>query len=147
MDEKSIVKPEIIIAPPPEHGPVLVTIEYEIAPKDAKEFRKLALDLKAVRLRHGAKQWGLFVDIENPTIHREFFLNKDWASCLAQDSYASSKDIKVINEVYAFHTGESSPKISIFAYCNQLFPTAQAQPFPKVYPATAEGTPLWFSEP
>ncbi|MBV8361953.1 MAG: MFS transporter [Deltaproteobacteria bacterium] len=45
-------------------GPVMVSIEYEINPAQAEEFRQAMKALRTIRFRDGAVFWGLFSDTE-----------------------------------------------------------------------------------
>src|SRR4029453_2904555 len=47
-------------------GPVLVTIEYQIAPARAEEFAEVMAESRRWRLRHGALHWGLYRDVTDP---------------------------------------------------------------------------------
>lgn len=137
-------QPEVAIGPPNDHGPVMVTVEYQIDPKDADAFREAAEKLRTFRYQNGAMQWGIFVDIADPTKYREVYLEEDWGSHLRQHDRVTAHETEVASVVYAFHRGDGMPPVVHFAYCNENFPTGSERPVPKVYPTTSRGVPLWF---
>jgi MFS family permease len=137
-------EPDVAVGPPHEHGPVLVTVEYQIDPKDAAAFRRAAESLRAFRYQNGALQWGIFVDIADPTKYREVYMEEDWGSHLRQHDRVTAYETEVASGVYAFHRGEGMPPVVHFAYCGRGFPTGTERPVPRAYPTTSRGVPLWF---
>ena len=137
-------EPEVAIGPPADHGPVLVTVEYQIDPKDASAFRQAAETLRAFRYQNGAVQWGIFVDIADPTKYREVYMEEDWGSHLRQHERVTAYETEVASGVYAFHRGHGMPPVIHYAYCGRGFPTGTERPIPKVYRTTSRGVPLWF---
>lgn len=136
--------PEVAVGPPADHGPVLVTVEYQIDPKDAADFRRAAEVLRAFRYQNGAVQWGIFVDIADPTKYREVYMEEDWGSHLRQHERVTQYETEVAARVYAFHRNLGMPPVTHYAYCGRGFPTGEEKPIPRVYPTTARGVPLWF---
>src|SRR5439155_4826476 len=49
--------------PNPEHGPVLITVEYRVDANRSADFVAAMEDLERVRRRDGAFRWGLYRDI------------------------------------------------------------------------------------
>jgi MFS family permease len=64
--------------PPPDAGPVLVTIEWRVASADVPEFLKAMAPVGDARRRSGASLWGVFQDIEDPTLFLETFTVATW---------------------------------------------------------------------
>jgi MFS family permease len=137
-------KPDVAVGPPADHGPVLVTVEYQIDPKDATAFRAAAENLRAFRYQNGAMQWGIFVDIEDPTKYREVYLEEDWGAHLRQHERVTAYETEVARHVYAFHRGPEMPPVFHFAYCDRSFPSGNERPIPREYRTTSRGVPLWF---
>jgi len=54
-------------------GPVLVTVEYEVAPDQATDFLKAVRQYRRIRRRDGARKWGIFRDTENVNRYVETF--------------------------------------------------------------------------
>ncbi|MDB6006097.1 MAG: arabinose efflux permease family protein [Prosthecobacter sp.] len=101
----------LLTEPGPSDGPVLITIEYHIDPKDAPAFRAAMLHLREVRLRDGAFRCSLFVDLEDPTHYRETFLVGSWAEHLRQHERATVEDQRIELAVQSFHRGTEPPHV------------------------------------
>jgi len=95
----------------PERGPVLVTVEYRIDPQRAAEFAAAMREVRRIRRRDGAMQWGLFVDAEDPGRHTEVFLVKSWMEHLRQHARATMADEDVKERARAFHLGPAPPVV------------------------------------
>jgi Transmembrane secretion effector len=51
-----------------DFGPVLVTVEYQVAAEEAEEFLAAVRQHGRIRRRDGARRWGIFRDMENMRI-------------------------------------------------------------------------------
>jgi MFS family permease len=71
--------PELQVAPLPEDGPVLVSIEWIIDPDHAEEFVQAMAPIRRQRLRDGGMTWGLFHDLARPGRMVESFTVATWA--------------------------------------------------------------------
>lgn len=95
-----------------DRGPVLVTIEYEVAPGQREAFLEAIQPLGAIRRRDGAFAWGVFEDIAVPGRYIEFFQHDSWLDHLRQHTRVTREDQRVQENVLGFHTGSSAPKVS-----------------------------------
>lgn len=102
----------------PEHGPVLVTIEYRIDPAQARDFADAMLNLRKLRLRDGAINWGIFVDAADPQRYVEAFLVESWIEHLRQHERVTVADREVQQKVHAFQIGSAPPIVSHFIYAH-----------------------------
>ena len=66
------------------HTPGALTVEYDLAPENAKEFIKAIRRYGRVRRRDGASRWGIFHDRETPDRYVETFIVSSWAEHLRQ---------------------------------------------------------------
>jgi len=103
-------EPIVAVAPKPDEGPVLVTIEYRIDPNRAKEFRHVMREMKRVRRRDGAFRWGLYSDTADPSRFVETFVVESWAEHLRQHTRITEADRKIEERVFAFHLGDGPPE-------------------------------------
>src|ERR1700724_1843977 len=71
-------------APELEQGPVLVTMEYRVEPKDAQRFLAAMQKYGRVRRRDGASRWDVFRDLEHADVYLETFQVPSWAEHLRQ---------------------------------------------------------------
>jgi MFS family permease len=97
--------------PAPSDGPVLVTVEYHIAPDDAAAFRAAMVHLRRIRLRDGAFRCSVFQDVEDPALFRETFLTGSWAEHLRQHTRATVEDQRIEQAVLAYHKGPEPPRV------------------------------------
>lgn len=138
--------PDTALDVPLRHGPVLVTVEYDIAPEDAPAFREAVEKLRAFRYQNGVLQWGIFVDIAEPTKYREIYLEDSWGAHLRHHDRVTAHETELAQEAYKFHQGPEMPPVIHYAYCDDNFPSDSAapRPIPRSYQTTSRGIPLWF---
>ncbi len=77
-------KPVLLCEPTGEAGPVLVTVEYRVAPENEKAFIAAANRLQRLRRRNGAYHWELFRDPSAPNRFIETYLVDSWADHLLE---------------------------------------------------------------
>ncbi len=73
-------------------GPVLVTVEYDVAPERASDFIKAMDRYGRTRRRDGAYEWGIFRDSEKENCYLETFLVHSWAEHLRQHTRSIQSD-------------------------------------------------------
>lgn len=105
--------PEPLLAVEAENdrGPVLVTIEYQIAPEDRVAFLDEAHRLSRERLKDGAYAWGITEDAAAPERLVEWFLLGSWAEHLRQHRRVSNADADIQKRLHRFHRGEAPPVV------------------------------------
>lgn len=97
-----------------DRGPVLVTIEYEIALDQREAFLEAMQPLGAIRRRDGAFAWGIFEDIAAPGRYIELFQHDSWLDHLRQHARVTREDQRVQEIVHRFHIGDAVPRVSHF---------------------------------
>jgi MFS family permease len=97
-----------------DRGPVLVTIEYEIALDQREGFLDAIQPLGAARRRDGAFAWGIFEDIAVPGHYIEMFQHDSWLDHLRQHSRVTREDQRIQENVHRFHMGSAAPRVSHF---------------------------------
>jgi MFS family permease len=95
-----------------DHGPVMVTICYQIKPLDKQAFLRAIYQLKAVRMRNGVFRWGVFENIGKPGQFLEYFMEDNWAEHLRHHNRMPKQDKILQDQVLAFHEGEEPPKVT-----------------------------------
>ena len=105
-------EPKIIVEPDPEHGPVLITVEYQVEPSRGAEFARAMKELERIRRRDGAIQWGLFEDAGEPGRFVESFLVESWGEHLRQHARVTVADRVFEEQANAFHAGPEAPKVT-----------------------------------
>ena len=74
-------------------GPVLVTVEYVVAPADVSAFVDVMRELAVVRRRDGALRWNLFHDVAEPELFVETFTVATWGEHLRQHERGTQVDV------------------------------------------------------
>jgi quinol monooxygenase YgiN len=85
-----------------ESGPVLVSVQYIIDPKDRDAFLRAMQRVAAQRKRDGAYAWGIFEDTADPARFVETFLVESWAEHLRQHARVTRSDQLVEQQVRQF---------------------------------------------
>jgi hypothetical protein len=111
-----------------DRDPVAVSIEYRIDPTRAGEFTLAARKLRAERLRDGAFDWNLLMDINDPARRVEFFVVESWLEHLRQHERVTMADKELQDQVNAFHLGSEPPRVSHFFFAD----TPEKVPLPNL---------------
>jgi hypothetical protein len=98
----------------PDDGPVLIQIEYIVDIAKSKDFEFAIEELKNVRLRDGATNWGVFHDISNPDRYVETFIAESWAEHLRYHERFTNIDRDIEDRVLSFHIGKAAPVVNHF---------------------------------
>ena len=93
-------------------GSALVEIEFLIDPAHSREFENVMQEVRILRLRDGAINWGLFHDVENPSRYIEAYISESWTEHLRQHERITKADLAVEERAIAFHIGKDAPRIS-----------------------------------
>jgi MFS family permease len=113
------VEPALRLAPDPARGPVLVIVDYRVAPEHHDEFRERMHEVGRARRRTGAEQWGLFQDGADPDAFVETFVVATWEEHLRQHGERSTAaDRDELADAAALATGCGPPRVRhlLFAY-------------------------------
>ena len=98
----------------PDDGPVMVMIEYHVAPADWAAFHLAAEQLRRLRLRDGALRAGVFADVTQPTRITEFFYVATWGEHQRQHHRFTREDQVVEAQVRRYHIGPEAPHVTHF---------------------------------
>jgi len=96
-----------------DRGPVLVTVEYRIEPRNRAAFLKALTRLEHQRRRDGAYAWGVFEDAAEDGRILETFLVESWMEHLRQHERVTNADRVVQEAVHRFHL-HGTPKVTHF---------------------------------
>ena len=105
-------QPALVITPKPEDGPVLVTIEYEVAPEQQAAFVEKMQRVERMRRRTGSHGWGLFQNPADPDRFVETFIARSWAEHMRQHTRATVTDRRVVDEAQALRKPGTTPVVS-----------------------------------
>jgi predicted MFS family arabinose efflux permease len=94
-----------------DRGPVLVTVEYQVASHDRESFLSAIRHLAGERRRDGAFEWQIFEDASKQGRFVEVFMLVSWAEHLRQHERVTNADRKMQELVNRFQV-QGSPKVS-----------------------------------
>jgi hypothetical protein len=90
-----------------DFGPVLVTVEYQVAAEKTAEFLAAVRQHRRIRHRDGARSWGIFRDMENADRYVETFIVTSWAEHLRQHERLTLADRDAEERVQRYVRSES----------------------------------------
>src|SRR5262249_7291175 len=94
-----------------DRGPVLVSVEYQIAPGDRESFLSAIRHLAGERRRDGAFDWQIFENASKDGCFVEIFMLTSWAEHLRQHDRVTNADRKIQELVNRFQV-QGSPKVT-----------------------------------
>jgi MFS family permease len=98
----------------PDRGPVLVTIEYRVAPQHRDEFLRLMHPLGRSRRRDGAVQWDVLEDTAQPGTWLEYFVVGSWLEHLRQHERVTQDEKRLQERILALLPPGSAPQVRHF---------------------------------
>jgi hypothetical protein len=101
-------------------GPVRVSIDYFIDPRDYAAFAKAIHQLRDVRLRDGAIRWGVYQDAQDPGHLNETFVTESWLEYLRQRERFTASDLAIRDRVWSFLRADEPPRISHMFYAKEV---------------------------
>jgi predicted MFS family arabinose efflux permease len=94
-----------------DRGPVLVTVEYRIDPREREPFLAALESLSYQRRRDGAYAWGIFEDAAEPGRMVETFLVDSWLEHLRQHERVTNAD-RVLQDIVRRFQTTGAPKVT-----------------------------------
>ncbi|MFK0685742.1 MFS transporter [Ochrobactrum sp. BD67] len=104
-------EPVVSVQPGDDRGPVLVEIEYLVAPEQQDEFITALRRFRSVRQRDGAIRWDVWEDIAQPGRILESFVVESWVEHQRQHARVTHADQVDQNLINAYHMGEHPPVV------------------------------------
>jgi predicted MFS family arabinose efflux permease len=105
--------PVLTIDADTDRGPVLVTVEYRIAPEQREAFFGAIRNLEQERRRDGAYSWDIFEDAAESGRFLETFMMASWLEHLRQHERVTNADRVVQDAVREFNAA-AEPKVMHF---------------------------------
>jgi MFS family permease len=105
-------QPVVAASIEPDRGPVMVTVEYRVEPRDVADFLAAIDALAEERRRDGAFGWGVVRDAADRDRFLEYFYEKVWAEHLRHHARVTQSDRDVEARVRAFHKGPAPPRVT-----------------------------------
>ncbi len=95
-------EPEVGLAITLRSGPVVIEVDYPIAPENARAYYDAMLDLRRMRLRNGAFNWSITRDIARPDLWTERYYLPTWADYLRMRDRFTQADMEAQRKVDIF---------------------------------------------
>lgn len=92
----------IAVEPLPDDGPVLIQVQYQIAPKDSAAFLRAIHANEPSRRRNGVSDWRVFRDLGEEGRYVERFIVTSWAEYVRLRSRMTVADQQAQDRVQAF---------------------------------------------
>jgi Transmembrane secretion effector len=97
---------------PATSGPVLVSVDYRVASRDAPRFIARMQELRRVRRRDGATAWSLDRDLADPEHFVEHFHVRTWGEHLRQHERVTRADLAVEREIRELGANAGQPPVT-----------------------------------
>ncbi|MCK1721293.1 MFS transporter [Bradyrhizobium sp. 141] len=102
-DSELLAVPEVRLPLTARSGPVLVEIEYRVAPENARAFHNMMQDVQLSRQRNGAYGWSIARDIADPELWTEGYRCPTWLDYLRQRNRSAQFEGALEQQAMAFH--------------------------------------------
>lgn len=86
-------------------GPIVVTIEYNVRPKNAERFTSTIREIGQMRKRNGAQRWAIHQDMDQPTRWIERFHSATWIDHLRRQVRPTKADQMLQQTIAQLHEG------------------------------------------
>ena len=107
MPEMSLVE-----EPLPDDGPVLIEVNYRIAPENQAAFLQAVQAAEPIRRRNGATAWGVFRDVETEGHFVERYIVRSWAEYIRLRGRFTVVDAEVQESISRLQFADAPIEIS-----------------------------------
>jgi Transmembrane secretion effector len=108
------------LAPKPDDGPVMVTVETIIRPEDREEYLASVEQLRLIFLRNGAFLFRVDENLEHAGSFRTEMLVGSWVEHLRQHARMTKAETELAERVWAIHAGDEEPVVRHYLEANRL---------------------------
>jgi MFS family permease len=102
---ETLEDPEVRLPLTARSGPLVVEIEYRVAPENARLFHGLMQEVQLSRQRNGAYGWSIARDIADPELWTERYHCPTWLDYLRQRNRSTQSERALHLRAIAFHIG------------------------------------------
>ncbi len=96
-------QPQVALELSMRSGPIVVEVEYDVDPEQAREFYEAAMHLERLRKRIGGFDWSISRDIGNPAIWTERYMCPTWGDYLRMRSRYTQADLDIQERADGFN--------------------------------------------
>lgn len=131
--------PDVALALTGRSGPIVIDVEYRIAPEDARAFYNRMQAVRAMRLRNGAFGWSIARDISQPDQWFERFQYPTWHDYLRHRSRSTPEELAILDLARRYHRGE--PELRVRRLLERPFGSVRWQDDAPAYGPDISGNP------
>jgi len=110
-DAEHLADPKVRLPLTYRSGPLVVEIEYRIAPENARAFHNVMQDVQLARQRNGAYAWSIARDISDPELWTERYHCPTWLDYLRQRNRSTNSERALGRQAEAFHSGPDPVRV------------------------------------
>ena len=96
-------EPEVGLALTMRSGPIVVEVEYDVDPDQARDFYGVMVQLAKVRKRIGAFDWSISRDIADPSVWLERYHCPTWGDYLRMRDRYTQADLDIQEQADSFN--------------------------------------------
>ncbi len=111
LDPRGWETPDTSVPVEPRSGPVVVTIDYRIAPADIVAFLNVMAERRRIRRRDGAHHWALLRDLNDPDLWIERYHVSTWLDYIRHNQRRTLADHANSEALLALHRGDGPPRV------------------------------------
>jgi MFS family permease len=104
-------EPETNVPVETRSGPIVVTIEYRIAPDNMIAFLHVMDERRRIRLRDGARHWRLLRDLEDEQLWIERYQVPTWLDYVRHNQRRTHADTAISERIRELHEGTWPPRV------------------------------------
>jgi MFS family permease len=104
-------EPDTAVPLKPRSGPVVITIEYRIAPDDVEAFLEAMNERRRIRRRDGARHWSLLRDLGDAALWIERYHVATWLDYVRHNHRRTHADAENRERLMALHMGPMPPVV------------------------------------
>jgi MFS family permease len=92
-------------------GPVVIAVEWRIAPEDEPEFLGVMAERRRIRRRDGAHHWVLMHDLAEPDLWIERYHAATWNDYVRLNNRLTREDAPIYDRMRRMHHGDWPPRV------------------------------------
>jgi MFS family permease len=104
-------EPETIVPVEGRSGPVVITMEYRVAPENIVAFLRVMEERRRIRRRDGARHWRLLRDLGDEHLWVERYQVPTWHDYVRHNQRRTHADVSTSDELRALHEGPWPPTV------------------------------------
>ncbi|GAC1575261.1 MAG: MFS transporter [Sphingomicrobium sp.] len=111
LDPRPWDEPDTAIPVEGRSGPIVITIDYQIAPSDIQHFLAVMNERRRIRLRDGARHWTLLRDLNDAEKWVERYHVPTWHDYVRHNQRRTGADAANSQQIAALHCGTEPPVV------------------------------------